>query len=57
MWFTPNHIRPLAIAAIPDEEELLQNGPGMPNPQYSSDHFMLCADMQVSTPIPLVPLQ
>jgi len=47
MWYTPNHIRPLAIAAIPDEEELLQNGPGMPNPQYSSDHFMLCADMQL----------
>lgn len=47
IWFSVQHLRPLSTVPIPDEEELLKYGEGLPSTMQSSDHVMLIADMQL----------
>jgi len=45
IWFTPNFLRPLAVAPVPDEAHINLTGEALPSAQYSSDHILLCCDM------------
>lgn len=47
IWYSANNLRPLAVAEIPSEDDILHFGEGMPSAQYSSDHIMMVADMQI----------
>lgn len=47
IWCSGAHIRPLAVASMPKEDVLKRAGVSLPNPQQSSDHLMLCADLQL----------
>mmetsp|Transcript_2444 Transcript_2444/g.3467 ORF Transcript_2444/g.3467 Transcript_2444/m.3467 type:complete len:622 (+) Transcript_2444:235-2100(+) len=47
IWFAQPHIRPLAVSPVPDLEEIKKIGEGMPNCLYSSDHALLCCDVQL----------
>jgi CCR4-NOT transcription complex subunit 6 len=49
IWYSARNLRPLAVAPIPDEKELTKNGEALPSTEYSSDHVMLIADVQVIT--------
>lgn len=55
LWHTPNHLRPLAVTAVPSEQQIAGVGGAMPNPQSSSDHIMLCVDMQLGGTLPVRP--
>jgi len=35
------------VAPVPKEDVLKRAGVSLPNPQHSSDHLMLCADLQL----------
>jgi CCR4-NOT transcription complex subunit 6 len=47
IWYSANNLVPLAIAPVPDEAQLRKHGDALPSTQYSSDHIMLIADMQI----------
>ena len=47
LWHTPSSLRPLAVVPVPDEDTLRTAGEALPNCLYSSDHILLCADMQL----------
>lgn len=47
VWFSAPHLRPLAVAAVPTENEIHRCGRSMPNVQASSDHILLLTDFQV----------
>lgn len=47
IWYSAPNLRPLAVAPVPDEKELTKTGEALPSTEYSSDHIMLIADMQV----------
>jgi len=47
MWYSASNLRPLSTAPIPDEESLTRHGEALPSTQYSSDHIMMIADMQI----------
>ena len=47
IWYSAPNLRPLAVAPVPEEKELTKHGEALPNTEYSSDHIMLIADMQV----------
>lgn len=47
VWFSTPHIRPLAVAPVPTEEDILKCGIALPNVQSSSDHIMLLCDIQL----------
>jgi len=47
LWYTSESLRPLAVAPVPDEDQLREVGGALPNCLYSSDHLLLCADMQL----------
>ncbi|KAA0157563.1 hypothetical protein FNF29_00139 [Cafeteria roenbergensis] len=57
VWYTATNITPLAVLAIPKEEELLRAwGTHLPNPQHPSDHIALCTDLLVGTPSMAAPM-
>lgn len=45
IWYTMDHLRPLSVAAVPDEQELQATGEALPNSLYPSDHLILFSDM------------
>ena len=47
IWCSADTVRPLAVTAVPDKAALAAVGGTMPNAQYSSDHILMCADVQV----------
>uniref|UniRef100_A0A6S9ETF7 Endonuclease/exonuclease/phosphatase domain-containing protein n=1 Tax=Heterosigma akashiwo TaxID=2829 RepID=A0A6S9ETF7_HETAK len=47
IWFARPHLRPLAVSPVPDLAEVEAAGEGMPNCLYSSDHALLCCDVQL----------
>ena len=47
MWYSAANIWPLTTAPIPDEEALTRHGDVLPSTQYSSDHIMMIADLQI----------
>jgi CCR4-NOT transcription complex subunit 6 len=47
IWYSVQNLRPLSAAPIPDEPELTRHGDALPSTEYSSDHVMLIADMQI----------
>jgi CCR4-NOT transcription complex subunit 6 len=47
IWYSAPNLRPIAVAPIPDEKELTKTGEALPSTEYSSDHIMLIADIQV----------
>jgi CCR4-NOT transcription complex subunit 6 len=49
IWYSMPNLRPIAVAPVPDEAELTRNGEALPSTEYSSDHIMLIAEMQIAT--------
>ena len=49
VWCSASHVRPLAVVAVPREDALARAGAALPNAQYSSDHLLLCCDLQVGS--------
>ena len=49
IWYSANHLRPLAVAPVPNEKQLTSKGEALPSTEYSSDHLMLISDMQIVT--------
>jgi CCR4-NOT transcription complex subunit 6 len=47
MWYSIPNLRPLAVAPIPDEQVLTRHGEALPSTEFSSDHIMLIADLQI----------
>lgn len=47
MWYSIANLRPLSTAPIPDAEVLTRHGEALPSTQYSSDHIMMIADLQI----------
>lgn len=47
MWYSASNLRPLSTAPVPDESVLTKHGDALPSTEYSSDHIMLIADMQI----------
>ena len=47
IWYSSDNLRPLSAAPIVEEEAILKYGIALPNPQFSSDHIMMLADMQL----------
>lgn len=47
MWYSMPNLRPLAVAPIPDEQVLTRHGEALPSTEFSSDHIMLIADLQI----------
>jgi len=47
MWYSAANLRPLTTAPIPDDEALTRHGEALPSTQYSSDHIMMIADLQI----------
>jgi mRNA deadenylase 3'-5' endonuclease subunit Ccr4 len=57
IWYTIPHLRPLAVVSVPSEDDIKRSGRSMPNVSASSDHVLLCADMQVNAILPMIFLQ
>jgi CCR4-NOT transcription complex subunit 6 len=49
IWYTMPNLRPVAVAPVPDETALTRNGDALPSTEYSSDHIMLIAEMQIAS--------
>ncbi|KAG5186166.1 Endonuclease/exonuclease/phosphatase [Tribonema minus] len=47
IWCSAPDLRPLAVMQVPSEDDIRRCGPSMPNVAASSDHVLLCADVQV----------
>jgi CCR4-NOT transcription complex subunit 6 len=47
VWFSVQNLRPLSVSPIPDEQALTRHGEALPSTEYSSDHVMLLADLQI----------
>lgn len=47
MWYSASNLRPLSAAPMPDDAVLTRHGEALPSTQFSSDHVMLIADMQI----------
>ena len=47
IWYTSDNLRPLSTAPITEEEKILKYGMALPNTQFSSDHVLMLADMQL----------
>jgi mRNA deadenylase 3'-5' endonuclease subunit Ccr4 len=54
IWYTIPHLRPLAVVSVPSEDDIKRSGRSMPNVSASSDHVLLCADMQVNAILPIL---
>lgn len=49
IWYSMPNLRPVAVAPVPDEAELTRHGDALPSTEYSSDHVMLIAEMQIAS--------
>ncbi|CAM9715935.1 unnamed protein product, partial [Phaeothamnion confervicola] len=49
IWYSPGHLRPLAVSPVPTPEDIHKCGDSMPNVQASSDHVMLIAEMHLGS--------
>eukprot|EP00611_Tribonema_gayanum_P003315 TRINITY_DN12571_c0_g1_i2.p1 TRINITY_DN12571_c0_g1~~TRINITY_DN12571_c0_g1_i2.p1 ORF type:complete len:288 (-),score=94.97 TRINITY_DN12571_c0_g1_i2:170-973(-) len=47
IWCSAPDLRPLAVMQVPSEDDIRRCGPSMPNVAASSDHVLLCADVQL----------
>ncbi|GMH48736.1 hypothetical protein TL16_g00359 [Triparma laevis f. inornata] len=50
IWYSADTLRPLSTAPIHSEEMIHEYGIALPNTQFSSDHILMMADMQLGGP-------